>query len=730
MRVVYSFVLGMLMVLLPGLVVPLRAQNYQSQIAHPIVQYEISANLNPKTKTIQGNYVLTWWNHTDEAVPDLYFHMYLNAFKNINSTFIEEALGRRRDEALKNWLTIPGEGKWGWVQINHIRIVNGADLTPLVTYVHPDDRNAQDRTVVRIQLPQAIPPKGTIQLAVDFTSKLPRALARTGYDGNYFLAGQWFPKIGVYEGPGEGGRATGGWNCHEFHANTEFYADYGTYDVELTVPSSYVVGATGEARNSQKNSKDTTTYDFYQQDVHDFAWTACPRFIKATRNFDWGREVRGDEVVKWGKLLGLPASDMALKDVAVTLLLQPAHERLEDRYFRAIFNGLKYYGLMYGKYPYDTLTVVDPPRNSNTSGMEYPTFFVAGTSYWPGKYEFNPELVTIHEFGHQFWYGLVGNNEFEEAWLDEGLTTYSTSQVLAEAYGAPCDYFHFLGIPIPSFTWLRIPVPPFPFADVGSVPMGPYFSWVHDPEQTTGRSRYLRYTTRDAVVRNGWQYWSGDSYAANSYSRTALNLRTLEGYLGPEVMARVMRTFQQQWRYRHPTTRDFMNVVNQVSGKNMDWFFRQFFYASNSTDYAVTSIANEPLLGPVGIYDENGKRTYYSQNDAEKAYQKGKDKRYRSTVTVRRLGGARAPVDIEVKFADGETAHEHWNGQYRWARFSYEKSVKVVSAEVDPQHKLALDANFTNNSLTLKSRKLFAAKWYVRWIFWVENLFFAAGFFS
>ena len=730
MRASCVLLLCSLVAFLVGTPSPVSAQTYQSHIEHPIVHYKISATLDPATKIIKGHYVLTWWNHTDDTIPDLYFHLYLNAFKNLDSTFMRRDPIARRHDSLTDWLTIPGKEKWGWEQIDRIQIVGGADLTPLITYAHPDDNNADDRTVVHIQLPQPIPPKGTIELSVDFTSKLPRAFARTGYDGNYFLVSQWFPKIGVYEGPGDRGRTTGGWNCQQFHRYTEFYADYGTYDVDLTVPSKYIVGSTGFQRSAQKNSGDTTTYNFYQQDVHDFAWTASPNFIKVTRTFDWGKEVRGDELAKWSEILGLPAADMSLRNVSVILLLQPTHRNLEERYLQAAFNGLKYYGLWYGAYPYDTLTVVDPPRNSYTSGMEYPTLFVAGTNFWPGKHEFSPEGVTVHEFGHQFWYGLVGNNELEEPWLDEGFVTYSTAKVLKTAYGDPCSYLRFLGMPFPAFTWLRVPLPTFPFADAGSVPMGPYFSCVKLPEKTNGRGTYLGHATDDNLVRNGWQYRSRMSYVVNSYQRPALNLDTLGQYLGPKVMARVMRTYQQEWRYRHPTTRDFINVVNQVSGRNMDWFFQQFFYNSNLADYAVTSIWNEPLYGHTGIYDEGGKKVYYSRQSAVKAYEQSKQKRYRSTIIVRRLGGARAPVDVDVKFDNGMVAHEHWDGNYRWTKFTYDGSHKVVSAVVDPSGKLVVDANYTNNSRTVKANSLFAVKWYVRWIFWIENLFFAAGFFS
>jgi hypothetical protein len=584
--------------------------------------------------------------------------------------------------------------------------------------------------VARVPLAQPIPPHGSIELEVDFTSKLPRALARTGYDGDYVLIAQWFPKIGVYEGAGERGRKEGGWNCHQFHANTEFYADYGSWDVDLTAPANYVLGATGFLRRRQDNADRTTTYYFHQDDVHDFAWTASPRFLKLVRTFDWGREVRGDEVVKWAGILNVPADQVGLRDVAVTLLLQPDHKSLADRYFRAAFNGLKYFGLWYGQYPYDTLTVVDPPRDSNTSGMEYPTFITGGTYFWPGEHSFEPEGVTVHEFGHQFWYGLVGNNEFEEAWLDEGFDTYSTSKVLETAYGEECGYQQVFGMPVPLHSWFRVPLPEFPFAGVGSIPLGTYLGCVGYPERTSQRLRYLDQGKDDDMVRFGWQYLNGTSYVVNSYMRPGITLRTLESYLGQETMARVMRAYQQRWRYRHPCTRDFIEVVNEVSGQNMNWFFEQFFYSSNLADYEVSSITNEPMEGKIGVYGENGNKTTYLEKDAVKAFEKSKNKLYHSTVVVRRLGEAVAPVDVSFSFDNGQTVKSSWDGKYRWTKFVFEKAAKVTSAEVDPERKLALEASFTNNSRLANENNRGAIKWYIRWIFWLENLFFAAGFFG
>jgi hypothetical protein len=201
---------------------PAPSQTYRSHIEHPIVNYRMSARLYPELKTVKGRYQLTWWNHTGDSIPDLYFHLYLNAFKNADSTFIRESDVSRRGVRLKDFES--ANDNWGWEDVDRI-LVNGADLTRSQVFVQPDDDNAMDETVMRVPLPQPIAPHGTAELSVEFTSRMPKALARSGYEGDYYLMAQWFPKIGVYEGAGERGRKTGGWNCHQYHANTEFYAD-------------------------------------------------------------------------------------------------------------------------------------------------------------------------------------------------------------------------------------------------------------------------------------------------------------------------------------------------------------------------------------------------------------------------------------------------------------------------------------------------------------------------
>lgn len=144
----------------------------------------------------------------------------------------------------------------------------------------------------------------------------------------------------------------------------------------------------------------------------------------------------------------------------------------------------------------------------------------------------------------------------------------------------------------------------------------------------------------------------------------------------------------------------------------------------------MTKIGSVPLEGKIGIYDEVGTKKIYLENDAAEVFDKSKDRRYLSTVLVQRLGEAVAPVNVVIKFENGEALHEQWDGKYRWAKYVYERPSKVKAAEVDPERKLALDANFTNNSLLAEEDNRGAAKWYARWIFWLANLFLAASFFS
>ena len=159
--------------------------------ADQVVQYRISVSLDPATHQLKGTQTLTWRNPSaTDAVQDLQFHLYLNAFKNTKSTFMKESGGQLRgDEMAKDG--------WGWIDITSITTASGADLKPSLAFIQPDDGNKDDQTVVTAALPEPVPPGGSVTLDIAFTSKLPQVFARTGYKDDFYLVGQWFQQVDV-----------------------------------------------------------------------------------------------------------------------------------------------------------------------------------------------------------------------------------------------------------------------------------------------------------------------------------------------------------------------------------------------------------------------------------------------------------------------------------------------------------------------------------------------------
>jgi hypothetical protein len=654
--------------------------------AERVVSYAIDVRLDAERKQLEGRQTVTWRNPSTDPVGDLWFHLYLNAFRNNRSTFFRESGGQLRGDR--------ATGKWGWIDVTSLRLAGGADLTRALTFEQRDDGNADDRTVARLVLPEPVPPGGSVTLEIDFRAQLPEVFARSGYKRDFYLVGQWFPKLGVYEPMGMRGRATGGWNCHQYHANSEFYANYGEYRVTITVPSRFVVGATGHRTRRRDNGNGTTTHTYEQADVHDFAWTADPRYIEVKRRFSASGDVTAAEYQQAASLLGRPPDAVRLSNVAITVLLQPEHEPQLERYVQAVKAGLKGFGLRYGRYPYQTITVVDPPADgSGAGGMEYPTF-ITGGSMWAGNFAplnavRSVEMVTIHEFGHQFWYGMVGNNEFEEAWLDEGINTYSTGLVMEAEYGAAKAYGRLLGLPIGELDLLRGIATP---------------------------------SMKDVIVKPSWMY-AGD-YGYYAYMKPAIALRTLEGYLGSQVMARVMRTFHERFRFRHPSSADFFATASEVAGQDLDWFFRQAFLGSDVLDYAVDAVSSSPVTELRGVVEEGGKR---GTRDAGPPGSSQVAKTYESRVLVRRLGEFVFPVEVALQFEGKLVERVRWDGKDRWKRFVFVRSERLVSATIDPDHKVVLDANWIDNSRRVEPDGRLAASWGARFLFAAQVLLTLVG---
>jgi hypothetical protein len=669
----------------------------------PGLRYEIWVELDDAEKTLLGKEEIVWTNPTGEAVPDMLLHLYWNAFKNEDSAFLREAAA----ESMFSRGAAPDDGEWGWIDITDIRLADGSDLMPTLHYVTPDGpEHPDDQTIARVLFPAPVQPGESVRIRLEFRSKVPRTVARSGYYRDSFFIAQWFPKPGVYE-------AGKGWNAHAYHQNSEFFADFADFVVHIDVPSRFVVGSSGKQTGAVVDgAAGRTTYTYRQAMVHDFAWTADPRYIKIERDFIGAREVTPGEYAETAERLGLTLEEVRLPDVRMTLVIAPEHKGQIERHFRALRAALKYYGLWYGPYPYETVTMVDPPFRTESGGMEYPTLFTAGTRVLASRNVLSPEGVIVHEFGHGYWYGLAANNEFEAAWLDEGFNTYSTGKVLAKAYGPGAMSFVFKGFPLDWF--FRLP---------------------RNFDFELNRAAAINTVRYDPVTAWSWNFYNSGSYGANVYMRAATLLETLERLLGEPVWSRIMRTYHMRYRFKHPTKSDFVAVVNEVSGRDMTWFFDELLEGTEAFDYGIASVSSAKVpLRRRGVYDADGARTEWTGKKIAELEKAGADApggppqaNFRTTVVLRRFGEARlggdARVEVLVRFKDGTTETRSWDGQARWARLEFVKPAEVAIAEIDPAGVWLIDENLANNSRGADGLRRNVIKMITQHLFLLQNVF-------
>ncbi len=643
--------------------------------------YDLAVQLDPTTQRISATGTVTWVHRGKAPVDALWWHLYLNAFRNTESTFMKESGGQLRGDEMV-------DGEWGYIEVTRMEM-GRFDLLKHSTFETPDDENSDDRTVLRTPLPAPLRPGEQVSIDVAFSAQLPRVFARTGYGGTFFLVAQWFPKVAVLEGSYRDAPPNR-WNAHQFHASSEFFADFGDYRVAITVPEDHVVGATGRA--VRRFTKDGSTTVIYEQDhVHDFAWTADPRFVEETHLFE-PTDVPEEARRTAAELLGMSPSELELPPVQVRLLLQPEHTMFAERYRKAIFASLTWFGLLYGPYPYETLTLVDGPRQARGAmGMEYPTF-IAGGSRWPQPSDtLSPELVTVHEFGHQYWYGLVASNEFEEAWLDEGFNTYSTGIVLDRAYGPLRTVPRVLGVPM---SW-----------------------WFHDVRIDQGTFFHigvLRSPDMDPIVQPAWTYRSDRSYGVNSYPRPALFLRQVEAWLGAETFARAMRTYALRYRWKHPTTEDFLRVLDEVATGTVSERLRPLLFEPGALDYAVVELESDGRKAPRGVFERTDPDDPFAHrvtSETSTGTEGADATRYETKLVIERKGAAEWPVTVEVGFEDGTTVRKRWDGAGRWKRFEWVTPARATWARLHPEGQVPLDIRRTNDSRRRRPDPLAGRVW-------------------
>jgi hypothetical protein len=616
------------------------APKVSGPLSQRVVAYQIDAKYDPAKHAVDATETLTYRNLTGQPLDRFPFHLYLNAFQQ-KSTWMHEAHrdGSFRTSSLDKWK--PEDS--GTNEVTSFEVVGMGDLTKQMEFIFPDDGNADDKTVFEVRLPRPVAPGQDVQFKIRFKATFPEVIARTGYKRTFLLAGQWFPKVGVWW--------HGAWNCHQFHALTEFFADFGTFDVKITLPKNYVIGATGVQMSDTDNGNGTKTVSFHAEDVHDFAWTADPNFKVVEDHFDGS--------------VGL---------VKIRLLTYDSHKSSWQPYISCVKESMKRFDDWYGPYPYAQLTVVDPPHGGGEAGgMEYPTFITGDSGWFIPKGIHLIDVVTEHEFGHQYWYGMVATNEFENGWLDEGINSYTEVKVLDNMYGENASSINLLG------------------AQLG--------------ERGLQRMGYLDVADTDPLSRPSYTDMSMDAYGGVTYGKTATMLISLEAILGEQTLRNALHTYFLRYRFTHPTQEDFIRTVDEVAGQDLKWYWDQAVYGTQVLDYEVERADSTPT-------------NWYDQNATEK---KG-ETTYETQVILHRKGEFIFPVEAEVKFDNGESARERWDGKDRWVRYVYRKKAQVESVQIDPHYRVTLDRDYLNNSHVTKSQHGATAKIATYWMFLTQFL--------
>jgi hypothetical protein len=638
-----------------------------------VADYDLEAVLDPDKHTVEGKERLTWLNRSDRPITHLYLHLYLNAFEGPGSTFMSEAKrygGLRTGVELKN-------GEYGWMELRKVRQSGSGKPVPW-KFVHPDSGPETDHSVVQLDLPEAVSPGGRTIVYFEFHDQLPRVVARTGYFDKYHLVGQWFPKVGVLELPGERGASRPRWNCHEFHFHSEFYADFGSYRAEITVPQGYTLGSTGTEIAPPRQTPGGMRHHIGQDEVHDFAFAAWDKFA--------------------------PPLEGQWEDVRVKVLYPPEYAESARIALQATVDALDYFTRTLGRYPYRQVTVVVPPWNAlESGGMEYETFFTTigglGLPLLPLV-----RYVTVHEFGHGYFMGLIATNEFEEPFLDEGLDQFWDARMLENE---PLQLSAF-GLRTPKFSYWDL--------------------------ERSGTQRFQA----DPVAGNSWERFSRASYGL-VYQRTAIVFHDLEKQLAGDVLARGFKEYYRRWHHRHPSTADLQKALEDVAGDQAfvvrRWFDDQIYDRAPVDDRVETVEAAEVLPEPGTQTLRDGSRLEREAGDVQqeiraareafkKAHPGAKPSQpgpfpWRSVVQVRRYAW-HVPEKLVVKFEDGTSETLRWPAGERWHRYVFERPTAIASAQLDPAREVLLDLNKLDDGRTRERASLAARRWTLEFKAWAE----------
>ncbi len=458
------------------------------------VDYTIEVSLNDSLKNLDGNISIQYKNNSPDTLHFIWFHLWPNAYKNDRTAFSEQMLENRLTD-----FYFSKEMKKGFISNIDFK-VNHTNANTEAHSLYED--------IIKLILPYPLLPGDSVTIETPFHEKLPYNFSRGGYVDSSFQITQWYPKPAVYD--------KYGWHEMPYLHQGEFYSEYGTFTVSITVPSSYKVAATGLLKNT-KEENNYKTLHFFQDKIHDFAWFADKNYI-----------VEHDTLKLQNRTIDVFAYHYADKKNVW---------RSSCNYIK---NAIKSKNEWLGEYPYNIVTVVESPQ-SDIGGMEYPTITLIEKSNNAGSLD---EIIN-HEVGHNWFYGILGSNEREHPWMDEGINTYYDKRY------KKWEQEKSVKIKLnESFLERRL-------AD--------------DFESLLLKTLYL--TRKDQPIETNARDFTETNYALIAYSKAGKWLSLLENKLGRNLLDSVMHGYYEEWKFKHPYPEDFRLTTERISNRNLSDIF-------------------------------------------------------------------------------------------------------------------------------------------------------------
>ena len=528
------------------LTVNLSAQDYFQQE----VNYNINVELNDKKHTLLAEETIEYTNNSPDDLNFLWFHIWPNAYKN-NST----ALAKHELENGNTSLQYANEEDRGFISDLDFSI-NGKKINWEYHPKHID--------ICKLILNKPIKSGEKITIKTPFKVKIPNAkFSRLGHIDQSYMITQWYPKPAVYD--------RDGWHIMPYLSQGEFYSEFGSFDVSITLPSNYTVGATGDLQNKGEHvrldeiaeitdtisrfssdmsfpdsEKKTKTIRFTQEKIHDFGWFADKRY----------HVLKGE--------VELPYSQ---RKVTLYTMFTNNEAHLWKKSIEYMHDAVYYYSLWNGDYPYNYCTAVDGTIAAG-GGMEYPNVTVIGAM---GNDRALEEVI-MHEVGHNWFYGILGSNERDYAWMDEGINSYYEHRYMKTKY------------PNEKLTD-NVPKSLKKIFDLNDV----------TNKNIMGELMYYigAWTAKDQPIEFPSADYTNMNYGGIVYMKSAICFDYLAAYLGQEIFDECMKDYFEKWKFKHPQPSDLKAIFENKTGKDLSWFFDNMIPTTNQLDYSISKVKPE-----------------------------------------------------------------------------------------------------------------------------------------